>query len=165
MKKLNVKVSFKEQVKASYNVKLGIIVTQSDVIMIDEKTNIPVLHKNDIVWSVNSRFACAGKAGLQDVIYVDDFFLVLPKYVQEFIIQHELGHISSNHNEQIKKPLLHSILRIFKLSELEVEADKCAVKVLGLEKCKDGLLYLINDVNFPLSSKLELKKRLKVIEK
>lgn len=161
--KLRVNVSLKENFMASFKVAVGDVkVDNNDVIMTVGSLikSIPVIHKNEIVWSINSRFACSGTLGFTDVIYVDDFYLYLPKQVQEFIILHELGHIVNKHNLKIKKPFLQSCKRVFKLSDLEVEADNHALKNLGHKRCYEALTYLIHDVNMPYLSRKELKKRL-----
>lgn len=160
--KLRVNITLKESFMAAYNVAVGNVKVDNDDVIMNVGSiirSIPVIHKNEIVWSI-SRFACTGKVGFQEAIFVDDFYLHLPQHVQEFIILHELGHIVNKHNLNIKKPFLNSFKRLLKLDELEVEADNHALKNLGHKRCYEALTYLIHDVNMPYLSRRELKKRL-----
>lgn len=157
------KVSFVQAVKSSYKLNAGLVkIKTSDILYTVE--DIPVVYKNDAVWGSSSLVACAGKAGISDVIFVDDYFLSLSEEVKLFVLYHEIGHIVNKHNETIKNGTLYNSSRIFKLSEKEIEADEFAVKNLGSKTCINGLKYLFNNLPTSYFSKREIKKRLDIIE-
>ena len=158
---LNVQPTFKEVTKASINVKNGIL--YKDLEIVRGYNDAVVFKSNDVVWNSNARLACFAKSNIP-IIYVDDFFMMLPSFVQEFILSHEYSHIRCGHNTMVKTGFSYNTKRLFKLPEEELNADKLAIELVGKEVAIESLDYLINYTNLSFASKNELKKRLKAIK-
>ena len=99
-------------------------------------------------------------------IMCDSSFDKLPKYVQKFIILHELGHHVNGDGELPEKERLHALAvrSLSILPEIEVNADKYAYSIMG-SKAKSALKFLLCRTNIKLAGKLELMKRIIKIDR
>lgn len=160
---LKINITLNEAHTAMKNYALGKIrVERKDII--GEINGYQIIHCNDVIWGTNSRIACAGSFAYTDCIYVDDFYFMFPDYVQEFILYHELGHIVNKHTDSVLDIRIHNLRRLFRVDELEIEADAYAVKYLGKEKSLKALMYLHNRIHLPMLSRREIKKRIRRVE-
>lgn len=95
------------------------------------------------------------------LIVYDSAFKKLPKFVQDVCIQHEVGRIKNNDHilsEEEAKKL--TIKRIFgMLPKMEINADNYAASVLGTDKVKQALSFMLNKTNIPFATRVELARR------
>ena len=99
------------------------------------------------------------------IVMCNNIAFELPEYVQEFLIQHEIGHAV---NGDLNMTPLESCKLMIKrtlgfLPEMELKADAYAAKVNGIESTKNAIKFLILDTNLPFISKLELIRRYKKV--
>ena len=101
------------------------------------------------------------------VVLCDEATFELPKFVQEFLIQHEVGHAVNGDLEQVKTSIKSYELILKRalgfLPEMEIKADAFAVKINGIEDTKKAIKFLIHETNLPFNSKLELVRRYKKV--
>lgn len=172
MKKLNLKLRAKESFIAGYNIKAGLnFIKESDILF--EIDGFKIIKNNNIVHSISSIIACTGFIntinGMTDCIFVDDRYDILPDYVKDFFIYHEIGHIKNQHfkyNDVINKGASkYAFSRIFKLRQEEVEADEYSMNIIGEENAIKALDFLINNTKIGFTTKKELKLRRKELLK
>lgn len=162
-----IKLSLKEIYESAKKVASGQVIVQEDMIL-GEIDGIPVIRSSEMVHSITSLLACTTALNTiygttVRVICVDEYFDLAPKYVQEFVINHEIGHIKNKHfeNGSVNASFKHIFTRSIKLSKEEVEADLYAYNKIGKENSILALEYILN--TFKVSKK-DTKSRLKVIK-
>ena len=97
-----------------------------------------------------------------NLIMYDTSFEKLPLGVQEFLMYHEIGHIVNKNLDTLTESEAKNLIikrALFILPKMEVEADKYAASILGTDKVKQIMLFMIKNTNLPFTSKLELLKR------
>jgi len=78
----------------------------------------------------------------QEYIGINKEFLDLPKFVQEFLIAHELGHVYLGHLDQepeMARDLYPSIWNT--VSPFESDADLFAAEIVGFDTATKALLF------------------------
>lgn len=91
-------------------------------------------------------------------IYVDDAFLELSPETQQFVIEHERGHMVMKHKSDLKKRRWATLTG--KVYMDEIEADAYAMFVLGKEAVLHGLEEL-----YKITYDKEIKRRIKIVAK
>lgn len=149
------------------------ICTSDELKLVDEDNQVYMYDKRDsayvhscgIVLALCTTIAFGNDKSCKTII-CDDGFDKLPKFVQRFLVLHEIGHcvngddkLSANERKKI------IVQRSFgNLPEIEVNADKYAYSIMG-EKAKKALLFLLKKTDLSLISKLEIRKRIKRIDR
>ena len=98
------------------------------------------------------------------VVLTDTAFEKLPDFVQQFLIQHEIGHALNGDLEGMTTKKSHMLLierALGFIPEMEIKADAYAAKINGIEETKKAIKFLICNTNVPLITKIELLKRYK----
>lgn len=99
------------------------------------------------------------------VIMHDEAFELLPKFVQKFLLYHEIGHVVNddiNISEEESKRLI--VKRAFGvLPKMEVKADAYAASVVGVDSARKALQFLIDKTDIPMISKIECRRRIRKI--
>lgn len=97
----------------------------------------------------------------RNVIVYDSSFYKLPKFVKEAFIQHEVGRIKNNDHilseKEANKLIIKRLLGI--LPKMEINADKYAASVIGVDKVKNALSFMINKTNIPFNVRVEFARR------
>ena len=97
------------------------------------------------------------------IIY-DNYFETAPEEVQQFITQHEIGHIVNKDLENPKKCFRTFVKRSFGLlTDFEHKADTYAATMLGLDKYIRALSWMKNNTDLPFLCKLEISNRMKAL--
>lgn len=91
-------------------------------------------------------------------IYVDDAFIELSPETQQFVIEHERGHMVMKHKSDLKKRRWATLTG--KVYMDEIEADAYAVFVIGKEAVLNGLKEL-----YEITHDREIKRRIKLVSK
>ncbi|MCX7610424.1 MAG: hypothetical protein N2043_02400 [Ignavibacterium sp.] len=112
-----------------------------DFVSAKEWLEIPVVYVPQGVVGVGNLFGMAMKPKGNPFIVIDDSFNLVNERAKRFIIQHEIGHVVSEHFERIGEHATArdvALQRIEKLElggicEMELEADAYAASVLGKE--------------------------------
>lgn len=94
--------------------------------------------------------AAANGSFVGNVPYIIKGYNCLPEYVNQFLFQHEVGHIMDDSIDWdnmtgCKSMQLHLSGKVDKMEE---EADEYAVDVLGPQHCIDALFYLYKLTSF-----------------
>ena len=92
----------------------------------------------------------------------DSLFEKLPNNVQYFLMYHEIGHCINGDLDSLTE--LDSKIFLIKralgiLPKIEINADKYAASIIGANKMKEAIMFMIKKTNIPLTSKFELFKR------
>ena len=120
--------------------------------------------KDDFLHSQCALLCCVTKmnyidGNLVNLIVFDSKFLTCPKSIKEFFVNHEMGHVINKDHDNPKYKQ-EKLLRLFGfLPEMEVNADLFAASVMGTDKVKNIIKYLITNSDLPLSTKFELFRR------
>lgn len=165
MKKEKIKVyDWKQYYKFEENAGSDLFLTEH----FDECTAAP----DTFVYNIPSRFnylkgfilASVAKVTLNNgnsvnLIVTDDGFAKLPRTVRLFLLSHEVGHVLNGDLEK-ETVALKTYSRAFGvLPKMEVEADRYAASVVGLDAAKRSILYLVHKTNLPFSTKVEFMRR------
>ena len=100
-------------------------------------------------------------------IITDEFFQSFPEHVQNFIIYHEIGHITDpefanmTHEDSVK---MNREREHRNLPNIEYTADKFAAEHLGYIIATSALEYLRDETNCPLPVKNEFNKRIRRLD-
>ena len=107
---------------------------------------VPVYLNNDFVKGNGFMFSAVFKGSSNYIIAVDNEFLTLSKRTQEYILQHEIGHIINGHLNltEISYDARMNDLLNNKVLNIELEADMYACKVIGLDNFIGSINELIN---------------------
>lgn len=101
---------------------------------------------------------------------IGPFIVMTNKAISEtlksFLLAHEEGHIILGHLDSIKKGNLFKriLSAYFSVQKIELEADTYAVKKLGKKEVVKALREFHNSEKLPLSTKIELSKRIKAVK-
>ena len=122
----------------------------------------PFVHKNFGAVCMLTPDA-TGKLGM---IIKDQFFDELPKFVQDFMIQHEIGHFKNKHHLRGDKNKIPNIIRTFGMTnKMEIKADEYAVRKVGREKSIAALQWMCKNTDLPFLSKWEMRQRISHLKK
>lgn len=122
----------------------------------------PFVHKN-LGAVMMLALDATGKNG---IIIKDQFFDQLPRFVQEFMINHEIGHFKNGHHLRGNKNKIPNIIRTFGVTNvLEIKADAYAAMKIGRNKCIAALEWLCENTDLPMSSKWEMRQRISHLKK
>lgn len=91
-------------------------------------------------------------------IFVDNVFMDLSPETQQFIIEHEIGHIMHRHKTELKQRQWDMFWG--KVHQHEIEADQYAAHMVGKEAAIRALKEL-----YKITYNRELKRRAKLIAK
>lgn len=106
------------------------------------------------------------KTGKIGVIIKDQFFDLLPKFVQEFTMTHEIGHFENGHHLNGQKNKLPNFMRTFGISnQMEFEADEYAARKIGRNHCIKALEWIQKNTDLPMATKLEMRQRISHLKK
>lgn len=100
-------------------------------------------------------------------ILTDEYFQSFPEHVQNFIIHHEIGHITDpefvnmTHEDSVK---MNHAREHRDLPNIEYTADKFAAEHLGYIIATSALEYLRDETNCPLPVKNEFNKRIRRLD-
>lgn len=146
-------------IPTSVEIFIGDVTKMDDDLYLVNKPCGPFVHKNNgAIASV--ALATDMKSGL---IIKDQFFDKVPKFVQRFVIYHEIGHYKNGDINPGNKHNLDKakILRSFGISnEMEFKADEFAAKHIGVRTCINALIWQMKETDLGLISKIEMKQRI-----
>ena len=145
---------------------------KEDLKLIDKENEIYMLkeRKDAYVHTCGCAIAMAINFSFDGIIYkaivCDSSFDRLPKYVQKFIVLHEIGHHVNGDGNLSEKEKLRALAgrTIGILPKMKVNADKYAYSVMG-EKAKSALKFLLCRTNVKFIAKTELMKRIMKIDR
>lgn len=124
-----------------------------NVYMVKDPSN-EYVHKNGACFAV----CTYDKYNENKYIIIDEFFNQLPKTVQNFVIYHEIGHITNNHTYE----KIGFIKRSFGLlTKNECEADDHAANMIGISNTIKSLYYIVKYTDLGFTSKVEIMKRIR----
>lgn len=130
------------------------------------KTKRNSIHKYGVI------FGCMLSVDLTNntqawVLVTDDLYEDLSTNTQDFIVQHEIGHLVNKDTMDVSSIIKVFINRFLKKEyrEMEYNADLYAAKMIGYENAKAALKELFNNKNSKALSKLELLGRIKNLKK
>lgn len=138
-------------------------VLDTNLIFVKEQCG-PFVHKNLGVICMLT----VDKTGKIGVIVKDQFFDELPKFAQDFMIQHEIGHFKNGHMLEEERNKLHiaNFMRLFGMaSKVEFAADEYAAKQIGRNKSVSALKWMCKNTDLPLLSKWEMRQRISHLKK
>lgn len=94
--------------------------------------------------------AAANGTFIGNVPHIIKGYNCLPEYVNEFLFQHEVGHIMDDSLDWDNLDGYKAVLAHFStnVAQMEVDADEYAVDVLGPQHCIDALFYLYKLTSF-----------------
>lgn len=122
----------------------------------------PFVHKNLGVICI----IAPDKTGKIGMIIKDQFFDLLPKFVQEFMMTHEIGHFENGHHLNGQKNKLPNLMRTFGVSnQMEFEADEFAARKIGRNRCIKALEWIRKNTDLPITTKLEMRQRISNLKK
>lgn len=109
-----------------------------------------------------------GKEIVCNTIVHDSAFEKLPKYVQRFLVSHEIGHIVNGDIDNLTEKestnlIIKRVLGI--LPTMEICADSYAASIIGTGNAKESLKWLIRNTDLPIISKIELFRRCRRLSK
>lgn len=102
------------------------------------------------------------------MVIVDDLFKNSPNYVQEFMRNHEIGHIKLSHLDNSVNNIQNKIKRLLGISTIsqnEYEADAYSAARVGYDNAIKALTYLLDNYSFGFLSNREMKNRLKILKR
>lgn len=166
MKKNKIKVTPKVKFELVY---IPEMFFSTNLELIDEKNNI-FSYTEDAgrtMHHIGGALAMATKLDfgsvIHNVVLHDSGFNKLPNYVQEYMMQHEIGHIVNGDLEKVpnaKSAQLILIGRSFGiLPAMEVAADKYAASMVGIKQTRAAMMFLVRRTDLPLISKIEFLRR------
>ena len=137
-----------------------------------EGSNIVKVVDNLLIHSLGCCLASAQKSwGGSYMIVTDDVFNKCPRYVKEFIVNHEIGHIKLGHLETTaRSQWIYLIKRAFggKTSKAfmnELAADQFSAAEIGYDKALHALGYMANHFNLGTIGNAEIRKRMRHIQR
>lgn len=170
-KKIQTKITVKEIIECYKNQELfceGYII--SDKLFNNNAEYVPVCVQH-VPNKLNSLGLIISGAILGDdgqyYIWTDDRFKMLPDFVQNYIIYHELGHLRQIIAENIKFTKFDNILRSIGISkkciEYEVFADSFATTFYGQKETERAMEWLMENVDLSNIMVREYRKRLQAV--
>lgn len=141
----------------TYNI-VGPLIDRPDITL--GIATVPRLLHSKFAIGAGVAFVGPGRA----VIMCDAVHDEAPDNVRGFLELHEIGHLVNGHLEKMSQnQVLATLKRFLPWSaerKNEYEADMYAVSKIGKKDVLYGLEYLYRMVDFPLSTKLELRSRI-----
>lgn len=99
-------------------------------------------------------------------IVIDDIFEKIPVQYQRFMIEHEKAHCILGHLEfEDEYAPLKRLLPNSKEEIMEYEADVRAARNTSKDLAIGALTWMIDNISLPLLSKVEIKRRIRRLEK
>lgn len=102
------------------------------------------------------------------IIMVDDIFMAMPKWVQDFYLMHEMWHILLGHLDGIENAKINTIKRLAgslvgNVQHIELVADAMASMIIGWNKAINALIW--TDMYVSGCGNIEIRKRIKHLQK
>ena len=127
------------------------------IYMYDEPVD-DYLHKQAMILCASTTVDF-GEGPINLIVY-DSKFKKCPKIMQEYAINHEIGHIINGDFKDMKKLERENKKRLLGiLPDMEVQADLHAALVMGPAKVKHIMKYMMLNTDLPLGTKIELFRR------
>lgn len=126
--------------------------------------NSEYLHKQGYAFAAVAFFT---SFDYDTLIVVDNYFEIIPEYIQNFYIQHEIGHIM---NGDLDKSI-EELAKINKerqkgiIPQMELDADYYAAQQVGFEDAINALQYIIDNTDIFSGTRHEHKVRIKNLER
>lgn len=98
-------------------------------------------------------------------ILTDSIFEKMPTNYQLFMIEHEKAHCLFGHLEFNEYKVLRRFLPNSKEEMIEYEADSKAASNIGKDIAIGALRWMIDNISLSLSSKMEIKRRIRRLKK
>ena len=153
-----------KNIPTSVEIFVGSVTKMDDDLYLVDKPCGPFVHKSGGAIAVVD----LGKDMKTGLIIKDQFFDKVPKFVQRFIVYHEMGHfkngdVSAGNKKNLK---IKNALRSFGISnDMEFNADAFAANHLGKRTCVNALIWLMRETDLGFVSKIDMKQRISKLMK
>lgn len=169
MKKLITKIAiFKNALMASYNDandnnNVEKILLSDEIPELD--VDIPIIKNRLFMCKSNTVFAAMTLSVFgTPLIIVDDFFGMMPKSVQRFIVMHEVGHYVNGDLHEVDSKEKAKEEKKGK-SIYEIKADRFAASKIGSEEALNALKCMRDSCSKGVLCKKDIENRIRSMEK